>query len=383
MRIVVLGCGRVGSAIAKDLAEDREHTVTVVDRSAQALTRFGYADGVVPVRADLGNPDAVRGVIADHDLVIGAVPGALGFQTVKTVIDAGKSIVDISFFPEDPFVLDAPARQAGVTAVIDAGVAPGLSNMVLGHVESEFDSVHRFVCLVGGLPVERTPPWEYRAPFSPADVLEEYTRPARLRRSGETVTLPALSEIESVHFPGVGDLEAFNTDGLRTLLHTTTVPDLSEKTLRYPGHAQRIGALRDAGLFAAEPVRVGEHEVRPIDLTSRLLFDQWFLAEGERDLTVLRIVVEGRRADEEIRRQFDLIDYFDDDRQVASMSRTTGYTCSAVARLVANGTFRRPGIVPPEYIGRDPAAYSAVIETLAARGVTMRYTDTVGQSNGD
>jgi saccharopine dehydrogenase-like NADP-dependent oxidoreductase len=167
------------------------------------------------------------------------------------------------------------------------------------------------------------------------------------------------------------------------LLHTTTVPDLSEKTLRYPGHAQRISALRDAGFFTTEPVRVAAVDVRPIDLTSRLLFDQWFLAEGERDLTVLRIVVEGQRGDEDVRRQFDLIDYFDDERQVASMARTTGYTCAAVARLVANGTFRRAGIVPPEYIGREPVAYSAVIDTLAARGVTMSHTELVHESNGE
>jgi saccharopine dehydrogenase-like NADP-dependent oxidoreductase len=380
MRITVLGGGRVGAAIAKDLAEDREHTVTVVDRSAQALAGFGYADGVVPVRGDLGDPGAVRAIVEDHDLVIGAVPGALGFQTAKAVLEAGKHIVDISFFPEDPSLLDEPARRAGVTAVIDCGVAPGLSNMVLGHVESELDHVRRYECFVGGLPVNRTPPWAYRAPFSPADVLEEYRRPARLRRDGHAVTVPALSEIESVHFPEVGELEAFNTDGLRTLLHTTTVPDLSGKTLRYPGHARRIIALRDAGFFGTEPVRVGGMDVRPIDVTSRLLFDQWYLSDDERDLTVMRIIVEGRRGEEEIRRQFDLLDYYDDDRRVASMSRTTGYTCAAVARLVANGSFRRPGIVPPEYIGRDSAAYSAVIELLAARGVTMRHTDTVYHS---
>ena len=144
-------------------------------------------------------------------------------------------------------------RQRGVTAVVDCGVAPGLSNMMLGYHASQ-GAVSSYRCLVGGLPVKRTWPWQYKAPFSPVDVLEEYTRPARLVEGGCIVTRPALSEPELVDLDPVGTLEAFNTDGLRSLLVTMRqVPDMVEKTLRYPGHIDYIRVLRESGFLGTEP----------------------------------------------------------------------------------------------------------------------------------
>lgn len=161
------------------------------------------------LRTDLTQDEEIDRVVKDADLVIGAVPGEMGFRTVERVVTAGRSIVDISFFPEDPFLLDHLAKSKGVTVVVDAGVAPGLSNLQFGHFESTFDRVDRMACFVGGLPESPTTPWNYRAPFSPVDVIEEHTRPVRLRRDGKTMVLPALSEPDYVEFSGVGRLEAF------------------------------------------------------------------------------------------------------------------------------------------------------------------------------
>jgi saccharopine dehydrogenase-like NADP-dependent oxidoreductase len=371
VRVVVLGAGLVGGAIARDLAAGGEFEVTVVDASQAALARLADQPRVVAIRADLTAAAEVRRVVERQDLVVGAVPGHMGLATIRNVLECRKPMVDISFFPEDPFELDFLAREAGVPALVDFGIAPGCSNLILGRMMAEFDAVERFVCLVGGLPSVPAWPWEYKAAFSPADVLEEYTRPARYVVAGRMVTMPALSEAEFVDFPGVGTLEAFNTDGLRTLISTAKVPFMQEKTLRYPGHIERIRVLRESGFLGTEPIEVGNVKVRPLDVTSRLLFPLWRLEEGEADLTVMRVSVEGLHAGRRIRRTFELLDHFDPATRTTSMARTTGYTCTAGVRLLARGLFRQAGIVPPEFVGREQACYDFVMAELGRRGVVL------------
>lgn len=372
MKIVILGGGRVGSAMARDLASEPRFEVTVVDASPEALRRL-EAWGLKTERADLADPAEVGKAVRDHDLVVGAVPGFMGFAILKAVLEADKDVVDISFFDEDPFLLDELARERGRIAIVDCGVAPGCSNLVLGRMVAELDRVDSFVCLVGGLPVERTWPFEFKAVFSPIDVLEEYTRPARFKRYGQMVTLPALTEVELVDVPGVGTLEAFNTDGLRTLLRMD-VPTMVEKTMRYPGHADKMRMLRETGFFRTEPLEVGGARVRPLDLTARLLFSSWHLGPGEEDFTAMRIVVEGEKDGRRVRRSWDLLDRYDRATETTSMARTTGYTCTAAVRLVAAGLYDRKGISPPEFVGRDAMAYEFMVRELALRGVVFRET---------
>ena len=352
MRIVVLGGGRVGSAIVRDLAAER-------------LTRFG-ADGIA---ADLSDPNTVSKAVAGADLVVGAVPGFMGYRVVEQVLREGRPVVDISFFPENAFGLDELAKEAGVPCLVDCGVAPGLSNLVSGHLDDHLDVTHSFNCLVGGLPVERSLPWEYKAPFSPGDVIEEYTRPARLRRGGENISLPALSEIELVDFPGLGTLEAFNTDGLRSLLTSSKAPDMVEKTLRYPGHAEKMRMLRDTGFLSSKGILVASGQAAPRDVTEALLFSAWQFEEGEPDLTVMRIVVEGEKEGKTLRHTYELLDYYNPETETSSMARTTGYTCTGMVRLITNGIWNQPGVAPPEIVGRNVECFDAVIEHQKDRKV--------------
>lgn len=374
MRITVLGAGRVGAAIAKDLAKDGEFEVLVADLSERALGALADTPGIICRRADLKFSPEIRAVVQDADLVVGAVPGHMGFDTVKTVLEVGKPIVDISFFAEDPFLLDDLAKEKGLTAIVDCGIAPGCGNIILGYLESLMDRVDRFLCLVGGLPAVRTWPYEYKAPFSPSDVLEEYTRPARYVAKGEVVTLPALSEPELIEFPGIGTLEAFNTDGLRTLLHTVEAPFKKEKTLRYPGHIEKMRMLRETGMFSKEPVKLRGTTVVPLEVTSALLFPLWQFEEGEEDFTVMRVEVEGLKDGAPALYAYDLLDRYDPETDTLSMARTTGYTCTAVVRAYARDLYRAPGISPPEYLGRAPGVYEAVMQDLAKRGVVFRET---------
>ena len=374
-RIVVLGAGRVGSAIALDLGREDAFEVSVADFDLARSERFPEDGAVRFVQADLSKASDVRRLVAPFDLVIGAVPGWMGFATLKAVIEQGKSAVDISFFEEDPFELDQLAREKGVTCVVDCGVAPGLSNLVLGRMEREFDRIDNFVCYVGGLPQKPEPPWNYKAPYSPTDVIEMYTRPARLVRGGKVVTVEALTEPETLEFAGVGSLEAFNTDGLRTLLTTTGITDLKEKTLRYPGHRDALVILSKSGFFDDER-EVDGTLLRPRELTSKLLFEQWFQGKEDYDITVMRLIFEGQLGGQPLKRSFDMCDQFDRKLGIASMARTTAYPCTATARLLARGEYTRKGISPPEFIGADEACYAAIMRDLKERGVEFKRTET-------
>jgi lysine 6-dehydrogenase len=364
-QVVVLGAGMVGGAIAADLSS--EFAVIAADRDANRLAEIA---GRWPVRtqvADLTHPAEIQGLIREADLVVGAVPGFMGFRTLQTVIEAGKNVVDISFFDEDPFSLDELAQERGVTAVVDCGVAPGLSNIILGY-HTTVGRVTRYRCLVGGLPVKRLWPWQYKAPFSPIDVLEEYTRPARIVEKGAVVVRPALSEAELVQIESIGTLEAFNTDGLRSLIRTMDVPDMVEKTLRYPGHIELVRALADSGFLSREPIDVEGVSVRPIDLAAALLFPQWKLEPGEAEFTVMEVTVETPAQT----CRYQLYDTTDAATGISSMARTTGYTCTAVASLVLGGRFTRVGICPPEYVGAADTCFQAVVAYLAERGVNLQ-----------
>ena len=376
MQIVVLGCGLVGGAIAIDLANDRAWSVRAVDRSAEALDCLGSHQQIEVTRADLSDESALNTVISDADLVVSAVPGSIGFDTLRRIIEAGKDVVDISFFAEDPFELDQLALRQRITAVVDCGVAPGLSNAIAGHVYGEMDSVASYLCLVGGLPVVRSWPYEYKAVFSPLDVMAEFTRPARFIEHGELVVRPALSDVELIDFEGIGTLEAFNTDGLRSLMRTMDIPFMKEKTMRYPGHANLARVFRDSGFFDTEYLDVGGSKVRPIDVTSRLLIEQWRLAENEADLTVMQVIMEGTHDSRRERRDFYLLDRFDATTGITSMARTTGYTCAIVARQVLTGMFTRKGICPPEYVGAVPDCYAHLLAELAQRDIVVQESRT-------
>ena len=373
LHVVVLGAGRVGSAMALDLAS--EFRVTVADRSEAALARMA-GRGLAVRHANLAASEGVKAAVADADLVVGAVPGFMGFATAQAVLEAGKALVDISFFNEDCFRLDALAQAQGVTAIVDCGIAPGCHNIILGDLARQWDKVTSFECLVGGLPVVRSWPYEYQAGFSPIDVIEEYTRPSRYVKDGRIVTFPALSEPELIEFDGLGTLESFNTDGLRSILHTyPEIPDMKEKTLRYPGHIEKMRMLRESGFFGKDPIQVGGVSVSPLDLTTALLFPLWQMHEGDEDFTVMRVTVAGEVAGQPVRKVFSLLDRYDRGTGTTSMARTTGYTCTAAVRLLASGGFTRKGISPPEFLGQQPGAWDFIRADMAKHKVVFTETD--------
>ena len=343
-KITVLGAGLVGSVMAKDLAKD--HDVSVVDISEESLDKL---KNVKTICSDISKTENLHKSIKSCDLVVGAVPGFIGYKMMKDVINAKKNIVDISFFPEDPFGLDNLAKEKGVIAVMDCGVAPGMGNVILGYHNNNM-VVEDYECLVGGLPEKREWPYEYQAVFSPIDVIEEYVRPARYVQNSQVIVREALSDTELVKFEEVGTLESWNSDGLRSLITTMpNIPNMIEKTLRYPGCVEYLKVLRESGFFSYEEIEINGQKIRPIDVTSKLLFPKWEMKKGDKDFTVMRILIKGIENDVATTYKYTLLDRFQEN--TISMARTTGFTCTAVANLILNGEYSRIGISPPEYLG--------------------------------
>lgn len=368
MTIAVLGAGMVGRAIAADLS--KEHAVTSFDLNAVNLDllQSRYPE-VQTAAADLSQFAEYKNWLTPFDIVVTAVPGFMGYKTLEAVIHAGKDVVDISFFPEDALQLDELAKEKNVTAITDCGVAPGMSNFIIGRYNAAM-KIDSFECYVGGLPKERKPPFQYKAPFSPVDVIQEYIRPARLVENGSIVTKPALSEREMMDFDKVGTLEAFNTDGLRSLIYTMPgIPDMKEKTLRYPGHIDLIIALQQAGFFDTTPIRVEDTSIAPLDFTSKLLVNEWKLGLEEEEFTVMKVIIKG----EGKTITYDLLDLYDPETKTSSMARTTGYTCTAAVNLIAKKLFTDKGVFPPELIGGDKKCFDFVVGYLKERKVNWTW----------
>lgn len=376
-RAVVLGAGMVGAVVAADIAADDRFEVTIADRSDDHLARAAArcAGRARTVVADLADPAVVKRLAGEADLVLGALASHIGYAALEAVIDAGTPYSDISFMAENALDHDAKATAAGVTCVVDIGVAPGMSNLLAGAAAHRMDQCDRIEIYVGGLPVERRWPFQYKAGFAPADVIEEYTRPSRIVERGQVVVRPALTEPELMDFPRIGTLEAVNTDGLRTLADTLDVPNMVEKTLRYPGHYELMRVFRETGLFSKEPIEVGGQRVVPLEVTSALMFPKWTYEEGERDLTVMAVIAEGVLGGKPTRLRWDLYDEYDPEQKATSMSRTTAFPCAIVARLIHEGKITTPGVLPGERLGAMPGVLETVLEELGKRGV--RYTETV------
>ncbi len=370
--VIVLGAGMVGSAMAIDMAKN--HNVTLTDLNQSLLEKLKLQHESLAIQQlDVTNKEALQTVIKQHDLVICAVPGFLGFKTLKAIIEAEMNVVDISFFPENSLELDALAKDKKVTAIVDCGVAPGMDNVILGHYNEKM-KLTDFECLVGGLPKQKKWPFSYKAPFSPIDVIEEYTRPARYVENGKEIVREPLTDCDYVEFDKVGTLESFNSDGLRSIIHTMPhIPNMKEKTLRYPGHVNYIRVLKESGFFNTEKVEVNGVEVSPLDFTSKILIDEWKLGEQEKELTVMRVTVKGENSNgqtEEI--VYDMHDEYCSETNTSSMARTTGYTATAAANIFLEGLFTEKGIFPPELVGKHETCFNYFFKYLEERNISYK-----------
>ncbi|NNK81537.1 MAG: saccharopine dehydrogenase [Flavobacteriaceae bacterium] len=376
-KIIVLGAGMVGSAMAKDLVV--KYHVTVSDLNINVLQKLkSQTPNIETLHLDVTQSSKLKETLQSFDLVICAVPGFLGFETLKTIIEAKKNVIDISFFPENALELDKLAKENNVTAIVDCGVAPGMGNILLGYYNEKL-KLTDFECLVGGLPKQKKWPFCYKAPFSPVDVIEEYTRPARYVENGKVIIREALSDCEYVDFNRVGTLESFNSDGLRSIIYTMPhIPNMKEKTLRYPGHVEYIKVLKSSGFFNSETIEVHKTKISPLEFTSKILFNEWNLEEDEEEMTIMRITLKGKNENGKIEEVvYNLYDEYCPKTKISSMSRTTGYTATAAANMFLEGLFNKKGIFPPELVGKHETCFKFFMNYLKERNVNYIKTSNI------
>jgi saccharopine dehydrogenase-like NADP-dependent oxidoreductase len=347
MNILVMGGGAQGRVIAADLA--RWLPRARVDVADIRDPKLNGAGNLRWIEADCSDPATLVRLMREHDLAVGALPARFGFRAMKAAIEAKRNLVDVSFCAENVLPLDAEARAAGVALVPDCGLAPGISHLMVGRAAAERGTPDEVMIMVGGVAEERSRPYGYVVTWSLDDLLEEYQRPARIVAGGRPTTVPVFSGLERVPVDGVGELEAFYSDGLRTLLDTLPgVKEMGEKTLRWPGHAQAVEPLVRAGRFVEE-------------------FRARCLVGEPRDVVVLIVRLRwGNRTAQAL-----LVDRFNAATGMTAMARTTALTTATVAQLAAEGGIRRAGVLPLERVAEDADAHRYVVDGLARRGVRV------------
>ena len=382
MKVFIFGCGNIGSVAAEDMAKSLSSIQVVVadkseTRAKEVAERIGKGN-VSWIQLDITNLSKLTNALKDFDLVMGFLPGKLGYRLTKACIDAGKDLVDVSYMSENPLTLTENAVKARVTIVPDCGLAPGISNILVGHAAAELDKVQSVHIMVGGLPEKPIPPLDYVITWSPENLIDEYIRKARIVKEGKIIEVEALSGLEEVEFPEFGELEAFYTDGLRTLPQTITdAPDMWEKTLRYPGHAEKIKLLRALGFFEEEQIDVDGVSVSPRKLTVKL-FEQKLRKPEVKDVVALKVEVSGVKNGKQMHYIYHLLDYYDEKRGITAMARTTAYSASIIAQLLLKKALKEKGVVPTEKIGMDYALFRLFLDELEKRGIRIAEKEIVG-----
>ena len=377
MKILVVGCGKVGSEISRDLAaSDEVDSLIAMDASSEnlKLLRKRVSKKVQTVRLSISQKPRFHALLGKVDLVCGALPGRLGFDLMTETVKAGRDTVDISYTPRDAFLLQRKAKGEGCRVVPQCGVAPGFTNMCVGDASRKLDKMMSVEIFVGGLPEKPQPPLNYRIVFSLEDVVNEYSRPVQVIEERKRKKVEALSGRGLTSFPGVGKLEYFLTDGLGSLPRSyPKTREMHEFTLRYPGHADMMSALRVLGFFERKPVSVGGVGVEPRQLSIELL--RGAMSQGSpEDFLALRVDVKGMSGGKRIHLRYQVLDHYDRKSGVSAMARTTAYPCTSVALLMGRGEIKETGIITPEKIAQEPRLFQYVLARLVEHGVKMKMT---------
>jgi lysine 6-dehydrogenase len=379
-RYALIGAGMMGRAIARDLlSTEGDCTLTLLDSDpgkVEEVASLFPSDRVSTGTLDVRDRQAAA-VLEGHDVAIGALPHASALDLLKAAVQAGISVVDlVGSKPELRRELDGPAKEAGVLVLPGLGIAPGLSNVLIARGLERVDEAQSGVIYVGGIPVKRVPPLEYQTVYSLVSMFGAYLRPAQVWRDGAWTTVPPLTGLDILQFPSIGPLEAFYTDGLASLAITMTGrfrEALEEKTLRYPGFAEKVAFLIECGLMAREPVEVGGVEVAPLDVLIKQVGPRFELSP-EGDILVMRVVVVGERDGRQVTHTFELVDYKDQATGDTAMARTTGFPATIAARMMASGKLSEAGVFFPEELFGG-ARGNHLLQELKARGVVVQHSE--------
>jgi lysine 6-dehydrogenase len=380
MRMLVLGAGLQGSACAYDLLQNDEITrVRLADLDIGHMPHFlaPYSGKrLIPTPIDVRDKDAVRALMRESDAVMSAIPYYFNFDLATLAAECGVHFCDLGGNTDIVFqqkTLDSEARAKGITIIPDCGLAPGMVNILAQRGIDAMDTTDEVRIFVGGLPQHPEPPLNYQIVYSLEGVLDYYTTLSWVVRNGKRQHVKALSEREPVKFDApVGELEAFHTaGGLSTMAfrYEGKIPTMEYKTLRYPGHAQIMEAIRDLGLLELEPIDVKGVRVAPRDVAVAAMGPRLKKPEGK-DLVALRVIVRGTKDGRAKTITFELVDRYDEEKGISAMERTTGYSLSITGQMQARGEAGPPGVHTPD----ESISATKYISELARRGVNIRET---------
>ena len=359
-KILILGVGRQGHIIARTLHKTG-YNVEVWDANAKSFKNL--PEGIKKKKRDFRK---FKADFSRFNLIVDALPSFLGIEAMETGIQKKASVVSISFTEEIPLFLDKKAKNNGVIVIPDAGLAPGISNILAGFGYSSLKGADTLIIKVGGIPLHPEPPFNYEITWSPEDLIDEYMRVARIKRNGKTVKVPAVSDTKKESINNYKNLESFITDGLRTLLYTLPIKNMEERTIRYQGHSEIIKILKSLGLFDDKPIVIdSKYKILPKKFTAELL--SRFKGDGK-DLIILEVIIKNKRK----RMEFSLVEKGQKD--VSAMSRTTGYPAVVVGSMFLDGLIKRKGVVPLEILGMDQNFTNEFLKRLGALGVHI-YRD--------
>jgi lysine 6-dehydrogenase len=379
-RYLVMGAGKMGIVLARDLIEsDNQNKVTLVDISTKQLQKakkFIGSERLITVQRDLEREKQRQDIFEDQDVALAALLHKHSLLAMETSILKGVHFADlVGEKPLDRLKYDREAKRKKVTLISGLGVSPGITNICVGRAVHLLDEVENAMIYVGGNPVHPKAPLNYRIVYAVKSVLDFYVRKALILKNGKIKKVPPLSGIESIQFPHpFSEMECFYTDGLSSLVHTMKGKikgELAEKTIRYKGHAKGIKILKECGLFSRQSIIVHNTKVIPRELLEVLLDLKMKLGK-ERDVTLLRIIVQGKKSGKPTTHIFEMIDFYDSKKDYTSMGKTTGFPASIAAQMIASGRIAKRGSYFPEQIFQAEL-YQPFMDALKERGVVVTH----------
>ncbi len=348
MKILILGAGNIGKAIAHDLSEYAELTIADINEDyLNEVEKYGKSKKV-----NASSYDEILNSMNGFDLVVESLPGKFGFRALEAAIEAEKDIVSVSFMPENPLNLQEKAKKAGVTIIPDAGFGPGLPNICIGIMDQIFDEFKEATIYIGGLPKNPKPPLYYRMTWSLEGLIDEYTRKARIVKNNDVIKVDPFSEIRDIKINDF-EFEGFLSDGLRTLTTTINIPEMKEWTLRWEGHLEKMKTLRELGFLNEENLQNTLEVIKP------------HMSYDSRDFSIMKVEGRGIEDDKEKEIYYYL---YDEEKEFTSMARTTGFTTAVITRQLAEMDFEK-GVIPPECF--DIKTSEKILSEIRERDITI------------
>ncbi|MDD3803943.1 MAG: saccharopine dehydrogenase C-terminal domain-containing protein [bacterium] len=358
-KAIILGAGRQGLTAGEFLRE-KNTEVSFIDVNNDNLKEAAKA-GFKSTKKSLSCFEDVAKAVKNFDLAISALPARLGRMAQLGAIASGVNMVDVSYSEDDPLKLHSLAKKHKVTIIPDAGIAPGTSNLMAGRLYKSFDKAETIKIYVGGMPEKNLPPLGYSITWSPEDLVSEYERKAKIQRNFKRLTVEPLTGVEKIEFKGFEPLDAFYTDGLRTLSKTLkSVKNLEEKTMRYKGHIEKIKFLFEMGYFEDKAGDTCPRKTS-LELLKRIKY------KNVRDVLLMRVIGEGTKGGKKKRIEYEIIDFAD--KKHSAMERTTGYSLGAFSYWLLKNPQRSGGILTPEEIGMNEESFESIISLLAEKRI--------------